>query len=220
MSGSSGLPAIVVLISGQGTNLQALIDASRDGRLPARIAAVISDRADAPGLERARRAGIEAIAMSPRGFAARAAFERALGDAIAAHAPAAVVLAGFMRVLGADLVGRFEGRMLNVHPALLPRHRGLDTHRRVLEAGDREHGATVHFVTAELDAGPRVIQYRLRVSAQDSAETLAARVHRGEHMILPRASGWLAAGRLSVVGDQVWLDGKRLAEPVVIEEES
>ncbi len=218
MSTSSALPAIVVLVSGEGTNLQALMDSSREGRLAARIAAVISDRASAPGLDRARRAAIEAISLAPSRYSSRAAYESALADAIDAHSPAAVVLAGFMRVLGADLVSRFQGRMLNIHPSLLPRHRGLDTHRRGREAGDREHGATVVFVTGELDAGPRVIQYRLPVSAHDSAETLAARVHRGEHIILPQAVGWLAGGRLALTGDQVRLDGERLAGPVVIEE--
>src|SRR5690606_5838137 len=213
------LPAVVVLISGEGTNLQALIDASSDGRLEARIAAAISDRRDARGLERARQAGVEAIHVGPREFADRDAYERALAAAIDAHAPAAVVLAGFMRVLGADLVKRFEGRMLNIHPSLLPRHQGLDTHRRVLEAHDREHGATVHFVTEELDAGPAVIQYRMPVRPEDTAETLTERVHRGEHVILPRAAGWLASGRLQLAGDRVVLDGERLEGPVVLQEE-
>lgn len=220
MSTPDTLPAVVVLISGEGTNLQALIDAARNGRLPARIAAAISDRRGARGLERARRAGIEAIHLGRRGFDDREAYERALADAIAAFSPAAVVLAGFMRVLGPHVVRRFAGRMLNIHPSLLPRHRGLDTHRRVLEAGDREHGATVHFVTEELDAGPAVIQYRLPVRPGDTVETLVERVHRGEHLILPRAAGWLAAGRLRLDGDKVVLDGEPLAGPVVVEEES
>jgi phosphoribosylglycinamide formyltransferase-1 len=219
LSASRGLPAVVVLISGEGTNLQALIDAAQRGRLEARIAATISDRLDARGLERARRAGVEAIHIGRGEFADREAFEQALADAIEAHEPAAVVLAGFMRVLGAGLVKRFEGRMLNLHPSLLPRHPGLDTHRRVLEAKDREHGATVHFVTEELDAGPAVIQYRLPVRQEDTLETLAARVHRGEHVILPRAAGWLASGRLALAGGRVVLDGERLARPVVLEEE-
>src|SRR5690606_30432204 len=188
------------------------------GRLAARIAAAISDRGDARGLERARRAGIEAIHVGRRDFADREAYERALADAIDAHAPAAVVLAGFMRVLGADLVKRFEGRMLNIHPSLLPRYRGLDTHRRVLEAADREHGATVHFVTEELDAGPYVIQYRLPVRPEDTLETLVERVHRGEHVILPRAAGWLASGRLRVERDLAVLDGEPLVAPVVVQE--
>ncbi|HEX7080109.1 MAG TPA: phosphoribosylglycinamide formyltransferase [Gammaproteobacteria bacterium] len=213
------LPGVVVLISGEGTNLQALIDAARDGRLSAEVRAVISDRADARGLARARDAGIEARYIGRREHADRGAYERALGDAIEAHAPAAIVLAGFMRVLGAAFVRRFEGRMLNIHPSLLPRHRGLDTHRRVLEAGDAEHGATVHFVTEELDAGPFVIQYRIRVRPGDTPETLARRVQRGEHLILPRATGWLAGGRLALEDGRAVLDGETLASPVLVEEE-
>ncbi|HEX6992618.1 MAG TPA: phosphoribosylglycinamide formyltransferase [Gammaproteobacteria bacterium] len=220
MSTPGQLPAVVVLISGEGTNLQALIDSAHDGRLKARVAAAISDRGDARGLDRARRAGVEAIHLGRRGFADRDAYERALADAIDAFAPAAVVLAGFMRVLGPGFVRRFDGRMLNIHPSLLPRHRGLDTHRRVLEAGDREHGATVHFVTDELDAGPAVIQYRLPVRPGDSVETLVERVHRGEHVILPRATDWLVTGRLRLEGGEVVLDGERLAGPVVVEEAS
>lgn len=219
MSTPDERPAVVVLISGEGTNLQALIDSARDGRLNARIAAAISDRRDARGLERARRAGIEAVFLGRKEFADRDAYERALADTIEAFSPAAVVLAGFMRILGPGFVRRFEGRMLNIHPSLLPRHRGLDTHRRVLEAGDRRHGATVHFVTEELDAGPAVIQYRISVRPGDSVETLVERVHRGEHVILPRATDWLVAGRLRLAGDDVLLDGERLAGPVVVEEE-
>jgi len=212
-------PAVVVLISGEGTNLQALIDAARDGRLGADIAAAISDRRDARGLDRARRAGVEAIFIGRKAFPDRDAYERALAEAIDAFSPAAVVLAGFMRVLGPDFVRRYEGRMLNIHPSLLPRHRGLDTHRRVLDAGDPEHGATVHFVTDELDAGPRVIQYRMPVRPTDTVETLVERVHRGEHIILPRATDWLATGRLRLASGEVVLDGERLERPVIVEEE-
>src|SRR5690606_34662253 len=210
----------VVLISGEGTNLQALIDSARDGRLNARIAAAISDRRDARGLDRARRAGIDAIFLGRKEFPDRDAYEHALAETIDTYSPAAVVLAGVLRVLGPRFVRRFEGRMLNIHPSLLPRHRGLDTHRRALEAGDREHGATVHFVTEELDAGPAVIQYRMPVHPRDSVETLVERVHRGEHVILPRATDWLVTGRLQLAGGEVMLDGERLVAPVVVEEES
>ncbi len=220
MSTPGTLPAVVVLISGEGTNLQALIDSARDGRLNARIAAAISDRRDARGLDRARRAGIDAIFLGRKEFPDRDAYEHALAETIDTYSPAAVVLAGFMRVLGPRFVRRFEGRMLNIHPSLLPRHRGLDTHRRALEAGDREHGATVHFVTEELDAGPAVIQYRMPVHSRDSVETLVERVHRGEHVILPRATDWLVTGRLQLAGGEVMLDGERLVAPVVVEEES
>jgi len=216
----SDRPAVVVLVSGEGTNLQALIDAARDGALDARVAAVVSDRAEARGLERARRAGIPALHVAREAHPSREAYERALAEAIDAHAPSAVVLAGFMRILGPSMVRHYAGRMLNLHPSLLPRFRGLDTHRRVLEAGDSHHGATVHFVTEDLDAGPRVLQYRLEIRPDDTAETLAARVRRGEHVILPRATSWLATGRLRLVGDEVTLDGKTLREPIVIEEGS
>lgn len=220
MSPSSALPAVVVLISGEGTNLQALIDAARESDLGARVAAAISDRADARGLERARLAGIAARHLDRAAFGCRADYERALADSIDAYAPDAVVLAGFMHVLGAEFVGRYAGRMLNIHPSLLPRHRGLDTHERALRAGDRAHGATVHFVTGELDAGPRILQYRLPVRPRDTPETLAERVHRGEHVILPRATSWLVSGRLRLAGDAVILDGAPLNEPIVIEEAS
>ena len=218
MSSAAVVPGVVVLISGEGTNLQALIDASRDGVLHASVRTVISDRRDARGLERAKRAGIAARHIGRRNFPDRAAYERALADAVEEADPAVIVLAGFMRVLGAAFVRRFERRMLNIHPSLLPRHRGLDTHRRVLAAGENLHGATVHFVTEDLDAGPSVIQYRLPVRPDDTPESLAERVHRGEHLILPRATEWLAGGRLRLEDAAVMLDGERLSGPVVVEE--
>jgi phosphoribosylglycinamide formyltransferase-1 len=131
-----------------------------------------------------------------------------------------IVLAGFMKILGPQFLGEFAGRILNIHPSLLPKYRGLDTHARVLAAGDATHGATVHFVTAELDAGPRVLQYRLRVRPADTAETLQARVHRGEHVILPRAAAWFTERRLRLGREGAMLDGKLLREPVVVEEAS
>lgn len=213
------LPDVVVLISGEGTNLQALIDAAQSGALPVRIAAVFSDRGDARGLARARRAGIRAVHVGRTDYADRDAYERALADAVAGEAPAAVVLAGFMRVLHAAFLDRFAGRILNLHPSLLPKYRGLDTHRRVLAAGDAWHGATVHFVTEELDAGPAIIQYRIAVGADDTPESLAERVHRGEHAILPQAVGWLATGRLRLEDGKVMLDGDSLDGPVVVEEQ-
>ena len=197
---------VTVLISGQGTNLQALIDEQHSDALPIDIRAAISDRSDAPGLERARRAGIEARYLNPAGFADTAAFDTALAQIVLAYDPELVILAGFMRILSPGFVETFAGRMLNIHPSLLPRFRGLDTHRRVLEAGDREHGATVHFVTKELDSGPCVIQYRIPV-----------RVARGEHIILPRAVGWIAERRLRLADGAVMLDGRQLDEPVIVE---
>jgi phosphoribosylglycinamide formyltransferase-1 len=213
------LPRIVVLASGQGTNLQALIEAARSGTLPGRIAAVFSDREEARALARARTAGITARFVGPRSFADRAAYEAELARAIAAVDPRVIVLAGFMRVLGPAFVHRFEGRMINLHPSLLPKYRGLDTHARALASGDAVHGATVHFVTEELDAGPPIVQYRIPVRSGDTADSLAARVHAGEYLILPRATAWLAAGRLELRDGAAWLDGRRLDEPLVVEAE-
>jgi phosphoribosylglycinamide formyltransferase-1 len=208
---------VAVLISGHGSNLQALIDAARAGTLGARIVAVVSNRGAAYGLERARAAGIEALHLPACGLD-RTAYDSALADLLAPREPDLIVLAGFMRVLGPNLVERYAGRMLNIHPSLLPSYMGLDTHRRVLEAGERWHGATVHFVTAELDAGPAIVQYRLAIRPGDTADSLAQRVHVGEHIILPRAVSWFAAGRLSLEGGSVMLDGRALQAPVSVDE--
>ena len=214
------LPAtrVAVLISGEGTNLQALIDAARAGQLGARMVAVVSDRAAARGLERARAAGIEALHL-PAGGRTRSEYDAALAALLEPREPDLLVLAGFMRIFGPAFVEQFAGRMLNIHPSLLPKHPGLDTHRRVLESGDPWHGATVHFVTAQLDAGPAIIRYRLAVRPGDTAESLAQRVHVGEHIILPRAVSWFAAGRLRLEGGSVMLDGRALPAPVSIDEE-
>jgi phosphoribosylglycinamide formyltransferase 1 len=209
---------IAVLISGEGSNLQALIDAAKAERLGAQIVAVVSNRGTARGLERARAAGIEALYLPAARGQERSAYDSALGALLAPRAPDLLVLAGFMRIIGPELVERFAGRILNIHPSLLPKYPGLDTHRRVLEGGERLHGATVHFVTAELDAGPAVIQYRLNIRAGDTAESLAQRVHVGEHIILPRAVSWFAAGRLRLAGGSVMLDGRALDEPVAVDE--
>lgn len=210
---------VAVLISGEGTNLQALIDAARNDRLGAEIAAVVSNRSAARGLDRARAAGIEALHLPAVRGQERAAYDAGLETLLARHRIDLLVLAGFMRVLGPEFVDRHAGRILNLHPSLLPKFPGLDTHRRVLEAGEPWHGATVHFVTAELDAGPPIIQYRLAVRSGDTADSLAARVHIGEHIILPRAVSWFAAGRLRLEGGSVMLDGRALEKPVSIDEE-
>jgi phosphoribosylglycinamide formyltransferase-1 len=208
---------IAVLISGEGSNLQALIDATRARRIAGEIVAVVSDRGAARGLERARTAGIPAVHLPAQRGAERAVYDEALAAELAKHSPHLVVLAGFMRILTPALVDRFAGRMLNLHPSLLPKYPGLDTHGRVLQNGDRTHGATVHFVTHALDAGPLVIQYRIVVRASDTPESLAARVHAGEHVILPRAVDWFARGRLRLDGEAVMLDGNRLPQPVILE---
>lgn len=213
--GSAG--RAVVLISGEGTNLQAFIDAVAAGDLALTIAAVVANRAAAPGLERARRAGIPAVAVPSAGHPDRAAYDAALAAEIRGHAPDLVLLAGFMRILGSAFVREFAGRMLNVHPSLLPAYRGLDTHRRVLAAGDPVHGCTVHFVTDELDGGPPVIQARVPVLPGDDAASLSARVQAAEHIIYPRAAGWLASGRLGLRDGAPELDGRALHEPVIID---
>jgi phosphoribosylglycinamide formyltransferase 1 len=202
---------LAILISGRGSNMEAIARACRTGTLAARVAVVIADRAGAPGLDIARELGLPCVTIEDRG----AAFEPQLAETLAAHRPGAVALAGFMRVLSAQLVTAYEGRMLNIHPSLLPKYRGLHTHRRVLEAGDRLHGASVHFVTPELDAGPVILQSRLTVRPDDTEATLAARVLASEHVIYPRALGWLAAGRLGWRAGAPWLDGRRLGAPVV-----
>jgi phosphoribosylglycinamide formyltransferase-1 len=206
---------LAILISGRGSNMATIARAGLDGTLNAQTVLVISDRGDAAGIGVARSLGIEAKVVDWRGDAGRDEFERALAEAIDASRPDLVVLAGFMRVLSKAFVERYAGRMLNIHPSLLPRYRGLHTHRRVLEASDREHGASVHFVTAELDGGPVALQSKVQVAADDTEATLQARVQATEHIIYPRVIGWIADGRLAARGDRAWLDGKLLEEPVV-----
>ena len=209
---------VVVLISGSGSNLQALIDGAANGELPIRIEAVISNEPDAFGLERARRAGIPAEVVDHRDFASREAFDRALMAAIDRHHPGLVVLAGFMRILTPGFVQHYAGRLLNIHPSLLPKYQGLHTHRRALEAGDAEHGASVHFVTEELDGGPVIIQAKVPVLADDTPERLAARVLEKEHRIYPLVVKWFAQGRLRLDGDQVRFDDRPLTRPLLLDE--
>ncbi len=202
---------VVVLLSGTGSNLQALIDSTRTGDSPVRIAAVISNRSDAYGLQRARDAGIDTRSLDHKAFDGREAFDRALVELIDAFNPKLVVLAGFMRILSADFVRHYEGRLLNIHPSLLPKYKGMHTHQRALDAGDSQHGCSVHFVTEELDGGPLVVQAVVPVESGDSAQTLAQRVHTQEHRIYPLAVRWFAEGRL-ILGDQgALLDGQLLA---------
>jgi phosphoribosylglycinamide formyltransferase-1 len=202
--------AVVVLISGSGSNLQALIDDLHGAAGQARIRAVISNRADAQGLARAQAAGIQTRVLEHKAHAGREAFDTALIAEIDAFAPQLVVLAGFMRILGGDFVRHYHGRLLNIHPSLLPRHKGLDTHRRALAARDIEHGCSVHFVTEELDGGPLVVQAVVPVEAGDTPELLAARVQRQEHLIYPLAVRWFAEGRLRLGADGAMLDGAKL----------
>jgi len=215
MSDAAARLPIVVLISGTGSNLRAIAERVADGTLPVEIRAVVSDKPDAKGVAWAAAQGIATVALAPRDYADRAAFDRALADTVAGFAPGLVVLAGFMRILGDEFVDRFAGRLFNIHPSLLPKYRGLHTHRRALEAGDREHGASVHFVTRELDGGPVVLQVRVPVRDGDDESTLAAKVLAEEHLIYPECIGWFAAGRLRMQDGAAYLDGRRLDTPVV-----
>lgn len=201
---------IAVLISGNGSNLQALIEACASGQVDGSLCVVISNQLDAFGLERARRAGIPTAVVEHRQFSSRDAFDRELASTLEAFHPDLVLLAGFMRILTPQFVQQFHGRLLNIHPSLLPKYRGLDTHQRALDAGDREAGATVHFVTEELDGGPAIIQARVPILPDDNAEQLAERVQREEHQIYPMAASWFASGRLRLDGGQACLDGHPL----------
>jgi phosphoribosylglycinamide formyltransferase 1 len=203
---------LAILISGRGSNMLALVRACRAGAVAARPTIVISDRADAAGLASARELGVPTAAWTA---GSGTSFEQMLAATLAAQQPDVIALAGFMRILSAPLVETHLGRMLNIHPSLLPAYRGLHTHRRVLAAGDTEHGASVHFVTAELDGGPVVLQSKVAVAANDTEATLMARVQATEHIIYPQVLAWLGERRLAWRDGAAWLDGQRLDTPIV-----
>ncbi|MEW8586460.1 MAG: phosphoribosylglycinamide formyltransferase [Candidatus Thiodiazotropha sp.] len=214
MNGTGRLP-VVVLISGSGTNLQAIID-SADNDLPIEIRAVISNRPNVHGLQRAMQAGIETAVLDHKAFPDRESYDRSLMALIDTYSPALVALAGFMRILTPALVRHYAGRMFNIHPSLLPKYTGLHTHQRVLDAGDALHGASIHFVTEELDGGPLIVQAQVPVMAGDDADTLAARVLEKEHQIYPLAIRWFAENRLRLdENGDVRLDDRKLEQPVV-----
>src|SRR5476651_887487 len=204
---------IVVLVSGEGSNLQALIDASEQGRIYATLSAVFSNKASAFGLERAQSADIPAHALDVKSYADRAAFDAALADAIDAYNPDLVVLAGYMRILSAEFVQRFAGRMLNIHPSLLPKYPGLHTHRQAIDNQDEAHGTSVHFVTEQLDGGPVILQAKVPVFSDDTEQDLIGRIKTQEHDIYPLAIGWLLEGRLTLRAGRAWLDGQPLPPP-------
>lgn len=199
---------IVILISGRGSNMEALIAARDAGNLPVNIAAVISNRPDAKGLETAAKAGIATHYIDHKAFAGREAFDAALAECIDGFAPDLVVLAGFMRILSEGFVRHYEGRLMNIHPSLLPSFPGLHTHQRALEEGVRIHGCTVHFVTPTLDHGPVIIQAAVPVLDGDDEGALSARVLRQEHLIYPQAVRWFAEGRLTLDGARVRLSAE------------
>ncbi|MGY6028372.1 phosphoribosylglycinamide formyltransferase [Phytobacter sp. AG2a] len=198
---------IVVLISGNGSNLQAIIDACKQKKSHGTIRAVFSNKADAFGLERAREANIPAHALLASQFASREGFDRELMQEIDAYAPDLVVLAGYMRILSPAFVAHYTGRLINIHPSLLPKYPGLHTHRQVLENGDEVHGTTVHFVTDELDGGPVILQAQIPVFEGDSEEDITARVQTQEHAIYPLVVSWFLEGRLAMLEGKAWLDG-------------
>lgn len=209
---SAALAPVVILISGRGSNLQAILDETRSGKLPIEIRAVISNNSAAEGLQHARAAGVKTEIIDHRNYAERSQFDATLMRAIDQHAPRLVILAGFMRILGKAFIHHYAGRLLNIHPSLLPAFKGINTHARALAAGAAQHGASVHFVTNDLDGGPVIIQASVPVRAGDTAGTLATRVLREEHRILPLAIRWFVEGRLSIRNSHVQLDGETRPE--------
>ncbi|MFM5734692.1 phosphoribosylglycinamide formyltransferase [Aeromonas hydrophila] len=201
---------ILVLISGNGSNLQTILDGCADGKIAGQVVGVISNKADAYGLVRAKEAGVATAILAQQQFASREEYDAALLALMADYQSDLVVLAGFMRILSADLVRHFAGRMINIHPSLLPKYQGLHTHQRAIDAGDDEHGASVHFVTEELDGGPVILQARVPIFEGDDAGEVAARVQVQEHSIYPLVVQWFCEGRLQMRAGSALLDGKQL----------
>ena len=202
--------SIVVLISGNGSNLQAILDKVEAGKIAGKVTAVISNRSDAYGLQRAKIAGVHAQCIAHNAYESRLEYDQALLQCIDGFAPDLVVLAGFMRILSPEFVNHYAGRMLNIHPSLLPKYKGLHTHQRAIEAGDTEHGATVHFVTADLDGGPVIIQSKVPVFADDTETELADRVQQQERDIYPMVVNWFCQQRLRMENDKAIMDGIEL----------
>lgn len=205
---------IAVLVSGNGSNLQALIDAQHGKQLSGQIVGVLSNKADAYALRRAEDANIATAVISHKDFPNRETFDVAMHQQLLAWQVDLVILAGFMRILTPDFVSKWQGKMLNIHPSLLPFYKGMNTHQRVLNTGDRLHGCTVHFVTAELDAGQSIAQSVIQVSLQDTAESLAQRVHQLEHFIYPQVLQWLCNGQLTWENSQAYFNQKPLEKPI------
>ena len=205
---------IAVLVSGNGSNLQALIDAQHGKQLSGQIVGVLSNKADAYALRRAEDANIATAVISHQNFPNRESFDVAMHQQLLAWQVDLVILAGFMRILTPEFVSQWQGKMLNIHPSLLPFYKGMNTHQRVLNTGDRLHGCTVHFVTAELDAGQSIAQSVIQVSLQDTAESLAQRVHQLEHFIYPQVAQWLCNGQLSWKNGQAYFNQKPLERPI------
>ncbi|MBU2865153.1 phosphoribosylglycinamide formyltransferase [Reinekea forsetii] len=209
---------IVVLISGGGSNLQTILDNCLSGEINGRVDAVISNRPDAYGLVRAKRYGCEAITLDHKQFTSREAFDEQLQATIDEFSPDLVVLAGFMRILTPEFVQAYLGKMINIHPSLLPKYPGLHTHKRALEAGDKEAGATVHFVTPELDGGPPILQGKVPISPKDEELDIAKRVLAIEHVIYPKVVGWFCEERLTLAEGDVIFAGKTLQIPLTLDD--
>ncbi|WP_417664943.1 phosphoribosylglycinamide formyltransferase [Pseudidiomarina sp.] len=201
---------IVVLISGSGTNMQAIIDACQAGKIAGEVVAVISNKAGVAGLEKAQAAGVPTAVLSHKDFDSREAYDQELQQLIDGYTPDLIVLAGFMRILTPDFTRHYHGRMLNIHPSLLPKYKGINTHQRALDAGDTEHGVSVHFVTEELDGGPVILQATIPVFDGDTAADLQARVHTQEHAIYPLVVSWFCKGRLRLTTNGAELDEQPL----------
>ena len=209
---------IVVLVSGSGSNLQAILDACDSNMIDASVKAVFSNKAEAFGLERAKNAGVAARSVNPKDFDSREAFDHELMIQIDTYQPDLIVLAGYMRILSSEFVRHYAGKMVNIHPSLLPKYPGLHTHQRAIDAKDKEHGTSVHFVTEELDGGPVILQAKVPVFEDDDADLLAGRVLTQEHAIYPMVCKWFAEDRLSMVDGQAVLDGKVLGKHGYAEE--
>ena len=208
----------IILISGNGTNLQAILDEITNNHLPIKIISVLSDNPQAYGIKRAKNAGIPTKIINYHGFKNKADFHLAMEENVKKINPGLVVLAGYMRILSVDFCSQFKGKILNIHPSLLPKFRGLNTHQRVLDSGDKFHGSTVHFVTPELDSGPLILQYRTKIRTTDNPKQLKKRVQFGEYQIYPMAIRWFAEGFLKMIKGKTVLNGKKISEPKILEE--
>ncbi|MFT2091171.1 phosphoribosylglycinamide formyltransferase [Paraglaciecola sp. 2405UD69-4] len=204
--------SIVVLVSGNGSNLQAIIDSISQQKIHGKVVAVFANKSDAYGLVRAEKANIPAIFINHKEFASREEYDNEMMQRIDKYAPDLIVLAGFMRILTPQFVAHYQGKMLNIHPSLLPKYKGLDTHQRAIDAGDVEHGASVHFVTAELDGGPVVLQSKVPIFASQNADELAQRVQQQERQMYPLVISWFCADRLKMLNNHAELDGQILDE--------
>ncbi|MGR5388317.1 phosphoribosylglycinamide formyltransferase [Vibrio crassostreae] len=209
---------IVVLVSGSGSNLQAILDACDSNMIDASVKAVFSNKAEAFGLERAKAAGVDAHSVNPKDFGSREKFDHELMIQIDAYQPDLIVLAGYMRILSSEFVRHYAGKMVNIHPSLLPKYPGLHTHQRAIDAQDKEHGTSAHFVTEELDGGPVILQAKVPVFEDDDADMLASRVLTQEHCIYPMVCKWFSEDRLSMLNGQAVLDGKVLGKHGYAEE--